>query len=69
MNLILLLAAIVVAYLVFTLLIRVARAAIGTALVIAVIVLVLLAIGIGPGELWQEVNQLFRSLWKLITGR
>ena len=68
MNIILLLAAIVIAYLVFTLLIKVVRMAIGTALTIAIIVVILLALGIGPAQLWQELTQLGQSLWRMVTG-
>ncbi len=68
MNIILLLAAIVVAFLVFTWLIKIVKMTIGTALSIAVIVLILLAFGIGPAQLWQELTQLVQSAWRLVTG-
>lgn len=69
MNLVLLIAAVVISFLVFTLLIKVVRATIGTAILIAIIVLVLqLVFGIGPGQVFSQVNQFFQSLWQLITG-
>ncbi len=68
MKVILLVAAIVVAFLVFTWLIKIVRMTIGTALSIAVIVLILLAFGIGPAQLWQELTQLVQSVWRLVTG-
>ncbi len=69
MNLILLLAAIAVAYLVFTWLLKVVKATLMTALTIAAIVLILLAFGIGPGQLWQEITHLFQNVWNLVTGK
>ncbi len=68
MKVILLVAAIVVAFPVFTWLIKIVRMTIGTALSIAVIVLILLAFGIGPAQLWQELTQLVQSVWRLVTG-
>jgi hypothetical protein len=67
-EIILFLAAIAVAFIIFTWLVKIARATISTALTIALIVLVLLAFGIGPAQLWQELTQLFQSLWNLVTG-
>ncbi|MBE9177642.1 hypothetical protein IQ268_03495 [Oculatella sp. LEGE 06141] len=61
MDWIILIAALVVSFLVFTLLIRVVKATIGTAIAIAAIVLVLqLVFGIGPGDLWEQI----RALWE-----
>lgn len=69
MNLALLIAAVVIAFLVFTLLIKVVRATIGTAIAIAMIVLVLqLVFGIGPSQVFSQVNQFCQSLWQLVTG-
>lgn len=67
MNLILLIAALIVSLLVFGFLIRVTKAAIGTAITIALVVLVLqIAFGIAPNQLWQEVTQLWENLWRQI---
>jgi hypothetical protein len=69
MSLVLLIAAVVIACLVFTLLVKVVRATIGTAIIIAIIVLVLqLVFGIGPSQVISQVNQFFQSLWQLVTG-
>lgn len=69
MNLILLIAAIVVTFLVFTWLVKVVKATIGTAIAIALLVLVLqLFFGIGPAQIWQQVNQVFQSIWQTVTG-
>ncbi len=69
MELVLLIAAIVIAFLVFTLRIKVVRATISTTITIALIVLVLqLFFGIGPGQVFSQVNQFFQSLWQLVTG-
>ena len=69
MNLVILLAAIVVSVLVFTWLVQVLKATISTAILIAAIVLVAsLLFGIGPGQIWQQVSQFFRTLWQLVPG-
>ncbi|MBW4658307.1 MAG: hypothetical protein KME15_06510 [Drouetiella hepatica Uher 2000/2452] len=67
MNLILFIAALVVSFLVFAFLVRVFKAAIGTAIAVAVIVLVLqLAFGIAPTQLLQEIRNLFDRLWQMV---
>lgn len=69
MNLILLVAAVVISFLVFTWLIKVVRATIGTAITIAILVLVLqLVFGIGPGQVWEQVSQVLQPIWQFITG-
>ncbi|NJL22651.1 MAG: hypothetical protein HC895_20460 [Leptolyngbyaceae cyanobacterium SM1_3_5] len=62
MELVLLLGAIVITAIVFSFLVKVVRAAIGTAIMIAAIVLILQILGIGTGDLWQAVNGLWQSL-------
>lgn len=70
MSLILLAAAVIVSVLVFGFLIKVARAAIGTAVMIALIVLLLqIFFGIGFDDLWQQVMGLWQNLWRSITNR
>jgi hypothetical protein len=67
MNFILFIAALVVSFLVFAFLFRVLKAAIGTAIAVAVIVLLLqIAFGIAPTQLWQEMHNLFDKLWQMI---
>jgi len=67
MNLILFIAALVVSFLVFAFLVRVLKAAIGTAIAVAVVILLLqLAFGIAPAQLWQEIHNLFDKLWQMI---
>ncbi|EKQ70656.1 hypothetical protein OsccyDRAFT_0958 [Leptolyngbyaceae cyanobacterium JSC-12] len=69
MNIVLLIAAIIVTFLVFTWLVKVVRATIGTAIAIAVLVLLLqLFFGIGPAQVWQLVSQFFQVIWQTITG-
>ncbi|HEY9908988.1 MAG TPA: hypothetical protein V6D18_15440 [Thermosynechococcaceae cyanobacterium] len=69
MNLVLLLAAIVVSFLVFTWLVKVLKATIGTAILVAAIVLgVQLLIGIGPGQIWQQVSQFFQAIGQAVFG-
>jgi ABC-type multidrug transport system permease subunit len=69
MNLLLLIAALVISVLVFTWLIKVVKATITTAILIAILVLALqLVFGIGPDQVWNQVVQIPRFLWELVTG-
>ncbi|MDX2243176.1 MAG: hypothetical protein NW224_21055 [Leptolyngbyaceae cyanobacterium bins.302] len=69
MNVILLVAALVVTVLVFTWLIKVVKATIGTAIAIALLILVLqLFFGIGPAQVWQQVSQFLQQIWQTVTG-
>ncbi|MGK7891648.1 MAG: hypothetical protein AB4042_20150 [Leptolyngbyaceae cyanobacterium] len=64
MNLIILIAALVISFLLFTWLIRVVKATVTTAFAIALLVLLLqLFFGIGPQDIWNEVT----TLWQQIT--
>jgi hypothetical protein len=69
MNLVLLIAALVVSFLVFAFLVRVFKAAIGTAIAIALTVLVLqIAFGIAPNQLWLEIRQIWEQIWLTLQG-
>ena len=69
-QLIILIAALIVSWLLFTALIKVVKTTVSTAITIAAIVLVLqLAFGIAPQDLWQEITQLPQILWHLVTGK
>ncbi len=69
-DLIIFIAAIIVSWLIFTLLVKVVKASISTAILVAAIVLILqLFFGIGPQDLWQQVAQLPQTLWQLVTGK
>jgi predicted PurR-regulated permease PerM len=62
-DLIIFIAAIIVSWLIFTLLVKVVKASISTAILVAAIVLILqLFFGIGPQDLWQQVTQLPQTL-------
>lgn len=68
MDWILLMAALVVSFLVFGFLVRVIKAAISTAITIAIIVLTLqIILGAGPTDLWQEILGLWQQLGQWIT--
>ncbi|MBD1897134.1 hypothetical protein [Coleofasciculus sp. FACHB-129] len=68
-DLIILIAALIVSWLVFTLLIKVVKASIGTAILIAAVVLVLqLFFGIDPQHLWQQITQLPQTILRMVTG-
>ena len=67
LELIVLLAALIVSWLVFNWAIKVLKASIGTAVAIAAIVLVLqLAFGIGPNQLWDYTIHLPQTLWHFL---
>ncbi|ELR96733.1 hypothetical protein [Gloeocapsa sp. PCC 73106] len=67
MDLLILIAAIIVAWLVFTWLIKVVKISLNTAVIIAVFVLILqLVFGIGPQELWQQLRELWENLVKFL---
>lgn len=68
-DLIVFIAALIVAWLVFTALIRVVKTTLSTALTIAVIVLILqLGLGVQPQQLWQQIVQLPQIIRNLLTG-
>ncbi|MEM9540307.1 MAG: hypothetical protein AAGA60_12510 [Cyanobacteria bacterium P01_E01_bin.42] len=59
MEFIILIAAIIVAWLVFTWLLKIVKVSLKTALAIAAIVLILqIVFGIGPRDLWEQIQQL-----------
>jgi len=69
-ELIILIAALIVSWLVFTALIKVVKTTVSTAIAIAAIVLVLqLVFGVRPQDLWQEITQLPEIVWHLFTGK
>ncbi|KAM3092343.1 hypothetical protein ACKFKF_31560 [Phormidesmis sp. 146-12] len=70
MNLILIVAAIAISVLVFTWLIKVVKATVTTALVIAAIVLILqFVFGIGADKILEQVIQLIQYLWQTVFGK
>lgn len=69
-ELIVLIAALVVSWLVFTALMKLVKTTVSTAIAIAAIVLVLqLFFGIGPDRLFEQIVQLPQTLWSLFTGQ
>lgn len=67
-ELIILIAALIVTFLVFIWLIKVAKATIQTALTIAIIILILqLVFGIGPSQLWQKITEIPQLIWQQPT--
>jgi len=69
MDLIVFIAALIVAWLVFTALIRVVKTTLSTALTVAAIVLILqLGLGVQPQQLWQQIVQLPQIIRNLLTG-
>lgn len=68
-DLLILIAALIVSWLIFTALIKVVKTTVSTAIAIAAIVLVLqLAFGVNPQDLWEQITQLPQTLWHTITG-
>jgi hypothetical protein len=69
MNIILLIAAIAISFLVLTWLVQVVKTTLKTALIVAAIVLGLqLLFGVGPTQVLQQVSQFAQYLWNLVTG-
>lgn len=67
MEPILIIAALIVSFLVFTFLLRVAKSAISTAITIAIVVLLLqLVFGIGPRELWEQIVGLWQGIFQTL---
>lgn len=69
MNLLLIIGAIGITVLCFLWVLRVLRATLKTALLIAAIVLALQFFGIGTDKVMRELSQIFQYLWHLIPGR
>lgn len=69
MNLLLLAGSIVITVLVFLWLVRVIKATLKTALLIAAIVFGLQFFGIGTDKIFYEINQIVRAIWRLIPGK
>ena len=69
LNLVIWIAALIVAFLVFTWLIKIVKATVSTAISIAIIVLILqLLFGIGPQQLWQQILEIPQVVWQKVTG-
>ena len=69
-ELIVLIAALIVSWLVFAALINVVKTTVKTAIAITAIVLVLqLVFGIAPQALWQQIVQLPQIIWHQVVGK
>lgn len=65
MDWILLVAALIVIFLLLGFIVRAIKAAIGTAVLIAIVLIVLqLVFGFSPNELWQEMIHLWQGIWR-----
>ncbi|PIG93214.1 hypothetical protein [Gloeocapsopsis sp. IPPAS B-1203] len=68
-DLIIFIAALIVAWLVFTALIRVVKTTLSTALTVAAIVLILqIGLGVQPQQLWQQIVELPQIIRNLLPG-
>lgn len=68
MDWILLIAALFIAFLIFTWLLKVVKATISTALTVAFIVLLVqLFFGIGPSDLWNQIGLIWQRAVELLT--
>jgi nitrate/nitrite transporter NarK len=68
-ELILLLAALIVAALVFTALINFVKTTVKTAILVALVILALqLFFGIGFQEVWNQVLQIIQAVWGFVFG-
>jgi ABC-type multidrug transport system permease subunit len=69
MNLVLLIAAVIVSFLIFTWLVKVVKATITTAIFIALIVFgAQIVFGIGPNEILDQVKGFWDWLWRSLSG-
>lgn len=68
MDWILLIAALIISFLIFTWLLRVVKATLTTALTIAFMVLLIqLLFGIGPTDLWDQIIILWQGVTQVLT--
>nr|WP_290222357.1 hypothetical protein [Trichocoleus desertorum] len=68
-ELILLLAALIVAALVFTALVNLVKTTVKTAILVALVILALqLLFGIGFQEVWNQVLQIVQAVWQFVFG-
>ena len=68
-ELILLLAALIVAALVFTALINLVKTTVKTAILVALVILALqLLFGIGFQEVWNQILQIVQAIWQFVFG-
>ncbi len=66
-DLIVLIAALVVSFLVFTWLLKIVKTAFSTAVAIAILLLLVqIFLGIGPVDLWQQGTALLQNLWESV---
>ena len=69
LELIILISAIVVSWLVFTALIKIVKTTATTAIAIAGIILILqLVFGIGYQDLWEQIAKIPQLVWNIVTG-
>lgn len=69
MELIIAIAALFLSVLIFFWLLKIVKTTIQTAIFVAIIVLLLqVFFGIGPEQVFQQVSQIFQSIWGLLTG-
>lgn len=67
MNLIVLVAALMVAWLVFTTLLKVVKTVVSTVIAVLIIVLILMVFGVTPEDLVQELSNLPQNTNNIIT--
>ncbi|MGP1386942.1 MAG: hypothetical protein ACTS2F_25520 [Thainema sp.] len=66
-DVIILIAALVVSFLVFTWLLKIVKTTLSTAVAIALILLLIqIVFGIGPVDLWQQGTALLQNLWESV---
>lgn len=64
MDVILLLGALLIAFFLFTWLLKVVRATISLAITVAVVVILLYILGISPGAIWQQLQDFWDWLFR-----
>jgi nitrate/nitrite transporter NarK len=68
-TIVLIVGALIIAWIIFSILINIVKTTVKTAIIVAAIVLLFQFIGIGPGQLGQFVSPILRGAWEMVFGR
>jgi hypothetical protein len=68
-TIVLIIGAIIIAWIIFSILINIVKTTIKTAFISAAIVLLFQFIGIGPGQLTEFVRPILQGIWQMIFGK
>jgi hypothetical protein len=68
-TIVLIIGAIIIAWIIFSILINIVKTTVKTAIISAAIVLLFQFIGIGPGQLTEFVRPILQGIWQMIFGK